>query len=596
MNTLIEKLKDNGQDHEFYPTTNEILAVLVRDLKRYEHTGNRRYDRVGKGSFLDIGAGNGKVLEYLRREREKEEKRDRDSLPHEFYAIEKSPILCGQLPESVYVIGTAFEEQSLLSKDVDVIFSNPPYSVFQDWTVKIIRESAASLVYLVIPERWEKSEEIKAALKFRDAKVKNLGSFDFLESEDRTARAKVHLLRVAIPVRKNDAFEAFFEEQFADMRARWKARPVDEEGAPVERGRKESFASLVVGANYPEAMVGLYQAEMQKIQRNYQAVASLDVELMREFAISPESICERLKKRLADLRLVYWEELFSKLDTITNRLTQGSRKTLLSTLQKHVHVDFTVSNIQVVVVWAIRNANRFIDSQLLEVYQNMVDSCNVRGYKSNQRTFEKNGWRYHQERDGWTHYVLDYRIVCQSVGGICRSQWSSKWHNNLEERAFVFLQDLLTVANNLGFLCDTSPAPYLEAGACEWRSNEGVRFTYRDGKGREGELFHARAFQNQNLHLKLNKKFILALNVEHGRLKGWLRDKAEAVNELQDKEAGQFFGCSQKLLPDSGFARLGAPAPLEVAPDTSGGEVGEDEAPAPVASAPVVERETLVLV
>lgn len=574
---LIETLKAAGEDHEFYPTTGEIIARLLRDLREYVPDGLNRWDW-HPSSVLDIGAGNGKVLEALKNARVPNSRRqDDEGTFSEFYAIEKSPILCGQLPESVYVIGTAFEEQSLLSKAVDVIFSNPPYSCFCEWSEKIIRESAAPLVYLVIPERWEERESIKAALRFRGAKAKKLGEFDFLNSEDRQARAKVHLLRIAIPSKKNDAFEAFFDSEFAEMKARWDARPLDEDGEPAERSRKENFASLVVGHNYPEAMVGLYQAEMGKLQRNYQAVASLDVELMREFAISPTSICDRLKKRLSDLRLAYWQELFSKLDTITNRLTNASRKSLLETLQKHVHVDFTVSNIQVVVVWAIRNANRFIDSQLLAVYENMVDSANVVCYKSNQRVFKKDGWRYLQERDGWTHYALDYRIVCQSVGGICRSQYSSSWHNNLEERAFTFLQDLLTVANNLGFICETSPAPYLKGGACQWRSNEGVSFTYKDGKGRECELFQARAFQNQNLHLKLAKKFILALNVEHGRLRGWLRDAAEAVTELQDPTAGQFFACTQKLLPDAGFAKLGAPALRETEP-------------APAASAPVRTR------
>lgn len=581
MNALIEKLKENGQDHEFYPTTNEILARLARDLKHYEPSGRRHFERAGKSSILDIGAGNGKALEYLKKA---------DIGLHEFFAIEKSAILCGQLPESVYIIGTAFEEQSLLSKEVDVIFSNPPYSVFEAWAVKIIRESAAPLVYLVIPERWEKSEGIKAALKFREGKVKNLGSFDFEDSEDRTARAKVHLLRIEIPGKSDEAFEAFFNEEFADMRARFKTVANEPGKAPDESDkRKRSFAGLVVGENYPEAMVTLYNAEMAKIQRNYQAVALLDVDLLREFGISPANICACLKKRLSDLRMDYWRELFSKLASITDRLTHSSRKNLLETLQKHVHVDFTVSNIQVVVVWAIRNANRYIESQLLSVYENMVASANVVCYKSNQRTFKENGWRYLQERDGWTHYALDYRIVCRAVGGIETSSyaWRKSENNGLTENAFTFLQDLLTVASNLGFTTSTAQAP-LKRGAWEWKSNQGNVLEFTDSKGKRAELFHARAFQNGNLHLKLNKKFILALNVEHGRLRGWLRDKAEAVSELQNLDAGQFFACTQKLLPDSGFARLGAPAPRESVPDVSGGEVPDDEAPAP--SAPVRTR------
>ena len=78
--------------------------------------------------------------------------KDQAAQPRVFGALSgrstKSAILTGQLDPSVFVIGTAFEEQSLYSKRVGVIFSNPPYSVYEDWTVKIIREAAAPLVYL----------------------------------------------------------------------------------------------------------------------------------------------------------------------------------------------------------------------------------------------------------------------------------------------------------------------------------------------------------------------------------------------------------------------------------------------------------------
>jgi hypothetical protein len=33
----------------------------------------------------------------------------------------------------------------------------------------------------------------------------------------------------------------------------------------------------------------------------------------------------------------------------------------------------------------------------------------------------------------------------------------------------------------------------------------------------------------------------LALNVEHGRLKGWLRSAKEAVEELKDENAAKYF-------------------------------------------------------
>jgi hypothetical protein len=58
----------------------------------------------------------------------------------------------------------------------------------------------------------------------------------------------------------------------------------------------------------------------------------------------------------------------------------------------------------------------------------------------------------------------------------------------------------------------------------------------------------------------MNQKFALALNVEYGRLKGWLKSGAEAVEELKDPEAAKYFGKHLQLGTHS-LPMLGAPEP-----------------------------------
>jgi predicted RNA methylase len=517
---LVEELKEADQDHEFYPTTDEIIRALVRDLGQF-----------GGESALDIGAGNGKVLLALK---------ERAGIK-ELMAIEKSSILCRELPEEVLVVGTKFEEQSLLSKHVDVIFCNPPYSQFEVWSEKIIREAASRVVYLVIPERWKNSVRIKDAIQFREARFYSVGSFSFEDAEDRQARAKVNLLRIELS-EGDDAFERFFEEQFADLIKKYKGKKKDEaeeeedESEPEQAGR---FGSLVVGPNYPEALVALYRQEMAHVEHNYKLVNELDGALLKEFGMSPKSIMECLKKRITGLRNIYWHELFSHLNTVTDRLTSTSRKKLLETLHKHVQVDFTVANILEVVIWVIKNANRYIDKQLIETYEMMVAKCNVHLYKSNHRVWVEERWRCADEPAKNSHYSLDYRIVTHRIGGI-DVRWD--WDKGLSERAAEFLGDLLTIARNLGFKPCDSEREYLHRNQKnEWRSGKQFVFHFTNKAGQKEQLFDVRAFKNSNLHLRLNKAFILALNVEHGRLKGWIRSPKEAVEELQDNNAAQYF-------------------------------------------------------
>lgn len=531
---LVEELKRENQDFEFYPTTNAIIAAMARDIRRGEDYYGDRRNRLKLGSFLDIGAGNGKVIAEMKAL----------DLFREFYAIEKSPILCGELPAHVFVIGTAFEEQSLICKKVDVVFCNPPYSDFIPWAVKIIREAAATVVYLVIPRRWEGNVEISDALKFRDAKAHKVGEFDFEDAEDRRARAKVDLLRIDLTQKEDDAFDRFFKEQFKDLLGKFEKNEEDIDAAKKidAANRKSKFDKMVVGASYPEAMVSLYNVEMANVQNNYRLVSELDADLLREFEVSPERILGCLKQRLKGLRMSYWNELFSRMAPITDRLTSKSRDGMLGTLQNHTQVDFTVSNIHAVIIWAIKNANGYIESQFLSHYENMVDKCNVFNYASNKRVFVERGWRYEESQEKNSHYALDLRIVMHRCGGLSNSEYSWQSRDGLEERAYGFIQDMLTIANNLGFACPTSMP------RVSWRSNAPWEFEYHPRDAKNRLLFEVRAFKNGNMHLRLSKEFALALNVEHGRLKGWIRNRQNAVEELKDDDAAKYFRCTHQLL------------------------------------------------
>lgn len=525
----IESLKSAGQDFEFYPTTNEIIARLIHNLKTdfSDYYGRTHYREKAPTAILDIGAGNGKVLLAVRAAVQSE-----NLCFDEFHAIEKSALLCEAMDPAIFVIGTDLHEQSLMAKTAAVTFCNPPYSEFTEWAVKIIRESASRIIYLVIPERWQNSLEIQAALEYRQAKATIAGAFDFLDSEDRTARAKVHLLRIK-PNSEETAFAASFRSEFADFISKFNEAP-----APKMEAEKDGRAGQIVsGADFPAMLVSLYNDQMQRIQKNYRAVSTLEPELLKEFNVIPETVMKCLQERLNGLRSTYWTMLFNRLEAITNRLTSKSRAGLLDTLHANRNVDFTLGNIHAVIVWCLKKANSLIGSQLISVYERMIDKANVRMYKSNHRAFV-DGWRY--EESGNSHFALDYRIVTHRVGGF---NDGDSWQKGLSENAMELLQDLCTVARTLGFSVGHDQL----ADRRDWKAGEAVTVEFRDSTGKPEPLFNVRAFKNRNLHLKLNQEFILALNVEHGRLKGWIKTPAEAADEIQDPAAAARFGTVLQL-------------------------------------------------
>ncbi len=547
---LVAELKEAGEDHEFYPTTDEIIRRLRADIESIASVGIpvgiRGYrDQINVGSILDIGAGRGKVLEALAV----------DGKHRDLYAIEKSKRLCVELASRAFIIGTDFHAQSLYEKQVDLTFSNPPYSEFEDWAVKIIRESASVVVYLVLPVRWSKSKNILEALKYREAEAKVLGEFDF-EDADREARAVVNLLRIPLPCKRDDAFERFFKSQFAGMferfeRAKQKAEPESEQSKARTDAHNRRFHTLVGARNYPEAIVAAYMGEVALIMKNYDAVSILDPEMLREFSVYPETVMACLKVRLSEMRQAYWRELFTRLDDVTKRLCTKKREELLKTLNSNAHVDFTVDNIHAVVIWVIQHAGAYIDQQLMEVFDQLVEKANIRNYQSNRRVFEDHEWRYGQEKP--THVALEYRLVLERSGGIRKTEWEHE--KGLEGRAVCLIRDLLTVAYNLGFHCDTSDLRLWKRDA--WTSGSKEVFEYVED-GERKPLVEVRAFYNGNMHIRLGQPFALALNVENGRLRGWLHTGAEAAEELQDEAAAEVFNSNR---------RLGAPAlPMLMAP------------------------------
>lgn len=543
MIAIIEKLKEVGEDFEFYPTTDEIILRIARDIKNSDYDGYR-YRRAAKTSILDIGAGNGKVLLKLS---------DLADL-QELYAIEKAETLRAALDKKIGIVGTDFYEQTLIDKQIDITFCNPPYSHFVEWTAKILRESSSNTVYLVIPERWTESNDIKKAIEYRDAKVEILGNYTFENSEDRAARAKVQLLKISLAPEKEDAFNRLFNEEFKGLRDKFRDEATGEEtDTPKEKEDEHKFKTLVTGKNYVRSLVEMYNAELANIRKNYETIGTLDANLLREFGIYPAKVRECLKERIKGLKNLYWQELISRMNKITDRLTSKRRRELLEIAYKNASVDFTESNIYAVILWILKNASQNIDDQLVEMYEKAIEQANVKNYKSNQRVFSWDRWRYNENKP--THIYLEYRIVLERCGRIEKERYGN--HYRLSENACDMIGDMLTIAYNLGFICDTADARLYHYAREIWAPGKVQEF-YCTKEGKRELLLEVRAHLNGNIHVRMNQKFALALNVEFGRLKGWLNTGAEAAEELGDREAASFFKLNT-LLPETQLPLLFAP-------------------------------------
>lgn len=528
--TIVSELKTHQQDFDWYPTTSEIIRAVAARMEIH-----------GSGDVLDVGAGDGRVLKELPGARK--------------LAIEKSTVLIREMDSDIYVIGTNFWEQTLIDKNVKYLFTNPPYSEFKPWAIKTIKEAQAEYLYLVLPTRWADDVSIKNALMARKADWKVILSTNFL-SGDRAARVEVDVVEVNLAehyafMRKNemhvDPFSLWFDEYF----------PLNENKTTFdsEDSAYDGY-ELTPGTDLVSTLDACYQRDFERLGNAYKVITSVDATILKELSIDKKQLCEGFKFKAQGLKSRYWKQLFDNFGKVNSRLTAASRESMFNTLNKNINVDFTKANAHAVLEWVIKNANCYFDQQLIDTYQEMVEMANTRLYKSNVRTFSNDDWRYWNVVNGkssLSHYQLDYRIVLTRKGGYQVSQWS--FENDRPSGEMVsFLNDLIVLAGNLGY--DTSSTP--RAGERSWNAGKPQHFKYYNHTKETVEtLFEAKLFKNGNSHVRFNPHFIMRLNVEFGRLKGWLRSKEDVVREMDIPaevpvdEAMAFFGTNHQLTADS---------------------------------------------
>jgi hypothetical protein len=534
----VRALREDDQDFEWYPSSSEMIALVVKDLYRL-------YGGCGKDSIsvLDIGAGDGRVLTAISKNMAK------TNLKVKCYAIEKAIHHQNNMPKEIGIIGTEFDEQALADKRVNVIFCNPPYSQFEHWMHRILREGSASYAYFIVPRRWRDNVRLKHALESRKSSVKSLGEFDF-EDADRAARAKVEIIRVDFG--KENAFNSVIEDMLPELNI-FDVKVEDDEEFEMNDKITSGSGGIV------DALVDAYDKRLMELIENYRGALKVDVEILLELGVSKQGVLAAIKMKIEGLKNHYWKMLFDEMKTITNRLASKQRKLFLSSLQDKVSVDFTRNNIYAVLIWVSKWANDYCDEQLIDLFRTLSNDSNVEKYKSNDRVWTKCDWRYQEKRydfsgndNNVSHYKLEYRMVI-SHGGISTSgySWERQENRGLDVRAAELLMDIVTVANNLGFSCNDSHKNY------EWKSNKQNVLKLHDGK----PLVAVRAFKNGNMHLHFNPKLMLAINVEAGRLLKWIRNPAEAVSEMdlkgeEAKQAVEVFGSQFRISPENGFLKL----------------------------------------
>lgn len=512
---ILQELKEQAQDFEWYPTTQEMINCIISFLNE------ERNFKYHCKSILDIGAGDGRVLKQFHR-----------AFDTQSYMIE----LATKHIENYdfgFVIGRDFYTTSLIEKDVDLIFSNPPYSEYEEWASRIIKEGNAQFIVLILPCRWKNSQKIKLALSSRksiEKEPKILKSFDF-ENAERKARAKVDIVLIQTTkgdFDKQDVFAEFLENEFGLDFDKIKKYRYEQERK--EADSLESEVKALTKNNIIDYLVDKYNGELREFTQGLKHLKDIHPKLLSCLDIDKNKLIKAIKEQLKGLKALYWWALFNELEVINSKLIQRYRDYLSFRIASEAGVEFTKENIHSIVIWLIKNANSYIESSYCDFFDRMAREGNALKYKSNER-FVTDEWRYNREDFIKQAHKLDYRIV------ITRAT------NDYE------IVDMIEViANNLGYAnslkSDLKFINYYGKEAFQGGS-KGTIYT------QTGEvLLEFKAYKNNNVHIKFNKDFMSELNLAVGKLRQWLRNKDEARAEfkgVKEKSLKKIFDKSLRL-------------------------------------------------
>lgn len=528
---VVKECREQGLDFEFYPTT-DLIINAVKDNMKFKNIN----------SILDIGAGNGQTLNKLA-----EYMNTRGEVAHRSkYAFEINPMLKALLSKDIAILGDDFLENSLQDKKVDAIFCNPPFSNYAVWLEKIIMEAGIGVVYLVLPRRWrtDKDEHFVNQIKSRKIELNSLGFFDFSADSkaERVARAEVEVIYLSIKHNSLDWFEVEFNNRFIDIgktNNKWETHKKEQEIL------KETLTDELTTGNYLECLISLFEVERSKFNDMLTSLLNMDTKLVGFLEIDSKKTYTLIKENLNYLEMKYWDEILNRFKPITSRLIEERKKSLLSKINER-SLNFNLANIYNVTEMIITEAGKNIEEQAVDFWSGFLSDINCKKYKSNEFVVEQNNWQSVKSGKARTqsHYneitepiKLNYRLIGYFYQFVEKEDYH--WNTGLTYNGRAYLQDIMVIAQTLGFDCSNNDG-LLEKD--NWRSGIANEIKCRY-KGIDTILASIKGFKNNNLHIKFNTNFTDKLNVIVGKSKGWLHSVNDVVEEfgIKQDEAIEYF-------------------------------------------------------
>jgi hypothetical protein len=384
-------------------------------------------------TFLDVGAGDGRVFGAIKGI-------NGDITIDRKYGIEIAQTQADDLiNKDIFIIGRDFFKTSLIDKRYSVIYSNPPFSVYEMWVEKLVDEANFGVMYLVLPLRWESHFKKHPAMTIYE--VKKVGEYDF-SNADRAARVRVNLIRInPKPFDQKDYYHGeaigthieYGKEGDPDSFERWMEKHIGK--FQKEENELEEAKDVKLKHGTVEDLIESYDFEMASLLDAFKALGKMPYRVIDALGMNRNSILEILRENIKSLKNRYWNFAFNRVSAINSRLTAKTRHQMLKQMEEFNTLDFNEDNLYSIIVWVVKHFNEYTGEQILSVFDELTSQDYVRAYKSNIH-WTKDDWRYGKNPKP-EKYKLDYRLVTRC----CKSYTYDP----------CVVDDLIVICRSLGY-------------------------------------------------------------------------------------------------------------------------------------------------
>ena len=151
--------------------------------------------------------------------------------------------------------------------------------------------------------------------------------------------------------------------------------------------------------------------------------------------------------------------------------------------------------------------------------------------------------------DDFNRVIYEYFVEeLQKEYGIDLTSFNTSGSDKNEYHSVKVLQDILTIARNLGFKTGMVHLP-----------DDFAEKTYIYFENSDKIFTEYKVYKNGNMHVKFNQEFTKAMNVEVSRLLGWIRTPEDIKNEFPTelaKGAEKYFKVNKNLLVNNNLKLL----------------------------------------